>query len=68
MLTHCNARYTCTNPFQLGQEDYDFFPMNRALCLATIDIDSTESKIDDLLHQVTSIAQKQREDVSELIN
>lgn len=50
---------------QLEQENYDFFPMNRALCLSTIDIDSTESKIDDLLHQVTSIAQKQRDDVSD---
>lgn len=49
----------------LEQENYDFFPMNRALCLASIDIDSTESKIDDLLHQVTSIAQKQREDEAE---
>ena len=49
---------------QLEAENYDFFPMNRALCLSTIDIDSTESKIDDLLHQVTSIAQKQRDDVS----
>ncbi|XP_053402419.1 inositol 1,4,5-trisphosphate receptor type 1-like isoform X7 [Mercenaria mercenaria] len=49
----------------LDQENYDFFPMNRALCLSSIDIDSTESKIDDLLHQVTAIAQKQREDEAE---
>ncbi|XP_052817063.1 inositol 1,4,5-trisphosphate receptor type 3-like isoform X2 [Mya arenaria] len=49
----------------LEQESYDFFPMNRALCLSSIDIDSTGSKIDDLLHQVTSIAQKQRDDEME---
>ncbi|KAL4234550.1 hypothetical protein ACF0H5_006191 [Mactra antiquata] len=49
----------------LEQENYDFFPMNRALCLSSVDIDSTESKIDDLLNQVTSIAQKQREDEAE---
>ncbi|KAH3769470.1 hypothetical protein DPMN_170739 [Dreissena polymorpha] len=47
---------------QLDQESYDFFPMNRALCLSSIDIDSTESKIDELLFQVTTIAQKQRDD------
>ena len=59
-----NSIYSICFSLQLGQENYDFFPMNRALCLSTIDIDSTESKIDDLLHQVTSIAQKQRDDVS----
>ena len=65
IVSECLYQYH-TLLFQLEQENYDFFPMNRALCLATIDIDSTESKIDDLLFQVTSIAQKQREDVSDL--
>lgn len=49
--------------FQVGTENYEFFPMNRALCLSSIDIDSTESKIDDLLSRVTSIAMKQKEEV-----
>ncbi|XP_041375271.1 inositol 1,4,5-trisphosphate receptor type 1-like [Gigantopelta aegis] len=46
-------------------ESYDFFPLNRALCLSSIDVDSTESKIDDLLAQVNSIAKKQKEDEAE---
>ena len=49
---------------QVEKEIYEFFPLNRALCLSSVDIDSTESKIDDLLHAVTAIAKKQREDVS----
>ncbi|XP_064599288.1 inositol 1,4,5-trisphosphate receptor type 1-like [Liolophura sinensis] len=49
----------------LNREDYDFFPLNRALCLSDVDKDSTQSKIDDLLHQVTVIAHKQREDEAE---
>lgn len=49
----------------MENENYEFMPLNRALCLSSVDIDSTESKIDELLHQVTSIAKKQREDVSE---
>ncbi|XP_062618413.1 inositol 1,4,5-trisphosphate receptor type 1-like [Saccostrea cucullata] len=46
-------------------ENYDFFPMNRALCLTSIDTDSTESKIDELLNRVTSIALKQKEEETE---
>jgi hypothetical protein len=49
--------------FKVGTETYDFFPMNRALCLSSVNIDSTESKIDDLLSRVTSIAMKQKEEV-----
>ena len=52
--------------FKVGTENYDFFPMNRALCLSSVDIDSTESKIDDLLSRVTSIAMKQKEEVNTL--
>ncbi|XP_060075349.1 inositol 1,4,5-trisphosphate receptor type 1-like [Ylistrum balloti] len=44
------------------EENYDFFPMNRALCLSSIDVDSTESKIDELLQQVTTIANKQKQE------
>lgn len=44
------------------KENYDFIPLNRALCLSTSDLDSTESKIDELLHHVTAISHKQRED------
>lgn len=44
-------------------EIHDFFPMNRALCLSSVDVDSTESKIDELLQQVTTIANKQKEEV-----
>nr|XP_019924346.2 inositol 1,4,5-trisphosphate receptor type 1 isoform X2 [Crassostrea gigas] len=46
-------------------ENYDFFPMNRALCLTSVDTDSTESKIDELLNRVTSIALKQKEEETE---
>ncbi|PVD21456.1 hypothetical protein C0Q70_19629 [Pomacea canaliculata] len=49
----------------MENENYEFMPLNRALCLSSVDIDSTESKIDELLHQVTSIAKKQREDEAE---
>ncbi|XP_076449737.1 inositol 1,4,5-trisphosphate-gated calcium channel ITPR1-like isoform X2 [Babylonia areolata] len=49
----------------MEKENYEFIPLNRALCLSSVDIDSTESKIDDLLHAVTSIAKKQREDEAE---
>lgn len=48
---------------QVALENYDFFPMNRALCLTSVDTDSTESKIDELLNRVTSIALKQKEEV-----
>lgn len=37
--------------------------MNRALCLTSVDTDSTESKIDELLNRVTTIALKQKEEV-----
>nr|XP_022341732.1 inositol 1,4,5-trisphosphate receptor type 2-like isoform X5 [Crassostrea virginica] len=46
-------------------ENYDFFPMNRALCLTSVDTDSTESKIDELLNRVTTIALKQKEEEAE---
>ncbi|XP_046366515.2 inositol 1,4,5-trisphosphate receptor type 3-like isoform X5 [Haliotis rufescens] len=48
-----------------SRESYDFFPLNRALCLTSVDIDATESKIDDLLHQVNCISKKQKEDDAE---
>ena len=48
---------------QVALENYDFFPMNRALCLTSVDTDSTESKIDELLNRVTTIALKQKEEV-----
>lgn len=44
------------------KENYDFIPLNRALCLSTSDLDSTESKIDELLYHVTAISHKQKED------
>ncbi|KAK3085572.1 hypothetical protein FSP39_005468 [Pinctada imbricata] len=49
----------------VGTECYDFFPNNRALCLTSVDTDSTESKIDELLNRVTSIALKQKEEETE---
>ncbi len=49
---------------QLAQETYDFFPINRALSLSTMDEDSTESKIDELLQYVLSLVQKQKEEVN----
>ncbi|XP_035825085.1 inositol 1,4,5-trisphosphate receptor type 3 isoform X3 [Aplysia californica] len=47
------------------KENYEFIPLNQALCLSSIDIDSTESKIDELLTQVNNIATKQREEEAE---
>ncbi|PVD20342.1 hypothetical protein C0Q70_18496 [Pomacea canaliculata] len=44
----------------LKKENYDFFPLDRALSLAAMGKDSTETKLDDLLSQVTSIVEKQR--------
>ncbi|XP_071092410.1 inositol 1,4,5-trisphosphate-gated calcium channel ITPR3-like isoform X4 [Haliotis cracherodii] len=44
----------------LGKENFDFFPLDRALSLASMGKDSTETKLDDLLYQVTSIVEKQR--------
>ena len=37
--------------------------MNRALSLVTMGEDSTESKIDELLHYVLALVQKQKEEV-----
>jgi inositol 1,4,5-triphosphate receptor type 1 len=50
--------------FQLKKENYDFFPLDRALSLASMGKDSTETKLDDLLSQVTFIVEKQRMEVS----
>lgn len=44
------------------KEDNDFFPMNRALCLASVDADVNESKIEDVLSKVTLIHKKQQEE------
>ena len=53
--------------FQLAKENYDFFPLDRALSLAAMGQDSTEAKIDDLLYQVTSIVDKQKREVFYII-
>jgi hypothetical protein len=45
-------------------DKYDFFPLNRALSLAVMDEDSTESKVDDLLRHVMLLVDRQREEVS----
>ncbi|CAL1526674.1 unnamed protein product [Lymnaea stagnalis] len=49
----------------MEKENYEFMPLNRALCLSSIDIDSTESKIDELLSHVMSISKKQKEEEAE---
>ena len=56
-----------TYVFQLAKENYDFFPLDRALSLAAMGQDSTEAKIDDLLYQVTSIVDKQKREVFYII-
>ena len=48
---------------QLKKENFDFFPLDRALSLSGMGKDSTETKIDDLLYHVTSIVDKQRREV-----
>jgi hypothetical protein len=45
------------------KENYDFIPLDRALSLAGMGKDSTETKIDDLLYHVTSIVEKQRREI-----
>lgn len=50
--------------FQLVQEKFDFFPLNRALSLSAMDEGSTDSKVDDLLRYVTMLVERQREEVS----
>ena len=52
---------------QLLKENYDFFPLDRALSLASMGQDSTETKIDDLLFQVSSIVEKQKREVTHAI-
>jgi len=51
----------------LAQEKYDFFPLNRALSLSAMDEGSTDSKIDDLLRFVSTLVQRQREEVPSVI-
>jgi inositol 1,4,5-triphosphate receptor type 1 len=46
----------------INRQDYDFFPMNRALSLTNADKDSTDSKIDELLATVQMLVAKQREE------
>ena len=41
----------------------NFFPTNRALSLSSMDEDSTESKVDDLLHYVMQLVERQKEEV-----
>lgn len=48
---------------QLVNENYDFFPLDRALSLASMGKDSTESKLDDLIAHVNYIVEKQRREV-----
>ena len=48
---------------QLQIERYEFFPTNRALSLSSMDEDSTESKVDDLLHYVMQLVERQKEEV-----
>jgi len=52
---------------KLIQEKYDFFPLNRALSLSAMDEGSTDSKVDDLLKFVSSLVQRQREEVWKII-
>lgn len=44
----------------LGLDKHTFFPLNRALSLSTVDEDSTESKIDELLENVSNLVEKQK--------
>ncbi|XP_064638087.1 inositol 1,4,5-trisphosphate receptor type 2-like isoform X2 [Lineus longissimus] len=46
----------------LQKENYDFFPLNRALCLTDMENDQAETKFDELLHYVSSIFHKQKEE------
>lgn len=57
--------YIATYLFQLVQDKFDFFPLNRALSLSAMDEGSTDSKVDDLLRYVTLLVERQREEVSE---
>uniref|UniRef100_A0A1I8FRN0 Ion_trans domain-containing protein n=1 Tax=Macrostomum lignano TaxID=282301 RepID=A0A1I8FRN0_9PLAT len=46
----------------LKEERFEFFPLNRALCLSAKDEDSTDSKIDELLSNVKDLVQHQKEE------
>jgi len=60
----CCCCVTIVSP-QLARQDYDFFPMNRALSLTNTSKDSTESKLDDLLAAVQKLVDKQKQEVGQ---
>jgi len=45
-------------------ENFDFFPMNRALSLTHESQDETDTKLDELIAQVDLLVRKQKEQVS----
>ena len=49
---------------QLKEQKFDFFPLNRALCLTAKDEDSTDSKIDELLKNVSMLINHQKSEVN----
>ncbi|XP_076109900.1 inositol 1,4,5-trisphosphate-gated calcium channel ITPR2-like isoform X1 [Mytilus galloprovincialis] len=44
------------------KENFDFFPMNRALCLASADDDANDAKLEEVLSKVAMIHRKQMEE------
>ncbi|CAC5357472.1 unnamed protein product [Mytilus coruscus] len=44
------------------KENFDFFPMNRALCLASADDDANDAKLEEVLSKVAMIHRKQIEE------
>lgn len=48
---------------QWKKENFDFFPMNRALCLASADDDANDAKLEEVLSKVAMIHRKQMEEV-----
>ena len=49
---------------QLERQNYDFFPMNRALCLQNEESDSNEIRLETMMSQVTYLVNKMKEQVS----
>ena len=50
--------------FQIAQDNYDFFPLNRAMSLINLEDDDSDKTMDTLLDQVNFIARKIRHQVN----
>ena len=61
-LTNRPVPYT----FQLKRDQYAFFPLNRALCLASLDDEAAESKLDTVAEDVSFLVRQHHDGVRAL--